>query len=145
MKKVVLLLVIFLLVGCTNNKLFNLTDKYYNKGEFINISAKDIKEDESFVLYTYNNFCVLPVHCENIFKEVMEKNKIDVLSIPFDDFKNTNFHKEVKYAPSILIVRNGDIVAYLDANSDKDLEKYQNITKFEEWLKEYINLEKTTE
>jgi hypothetical protein len=144
-KKVVLLLVIFLLVGCTNNKLFNLTDKYYNKGEFINISAKDIKEDESFVLYTYNNFCVLPVHCENIFKEVMEKNKIDVLSIPFDDFKNTNFHKEVKYAPSILIVRNGDIVAYLDANSDKDLEKYQNITKFEEWLKEYINLEKTTE
>jgi hypothetical protein len=144
-KKVVLLLVIFLLVGCTNNKLFNLTDKYYNKGEFINISAKDIKEDESFVLYTYNNFCVLPVHCENIFKEVMEKHKIDVLSIPFDDFKNTHFHKEVKYAPSILIVRNGDIVAYLDANSDKDLEKYQNITKFEEWLKEYINLEKTTE
>ena len=145
MKKVVLLLVIFLLVGCTNNKLFNLTDKYYNKGEFINISAKDIKEDESFILYTYNNFCVLPVHCENIFKEVMEKYKIDVLSIPFDDFKNTHFHKEVKYAPSILIVKNGDIVAYLDANSDKDLEKYQNITKFEEWLKEYINLEKTTE
>ena len=145
MKKVVLLLAIFLLVGCTNNKLFNLTDKYYNKGEFIDISANDIKEDESFILYTYNNFCVLPVHCENIFKEVMEKYKIDVLSMPFDVFKNTYFHKEVKYAPSILIVKKGDIVAYLDANSDKDLEKYQNITKFEEWLKEYIYLEKTTE
>lgn len=142
MKKVVLLLIIFLLVGCTNEKEFYLTDKYYNKGEFIEILPNDIRSDESYLLYTYNNFCVLPVHCENIFKEVMEKYKIDLLSMPFDDFKNTAFHKEVKYAPSVLIIKNGEIVSYLDANSDKDLEKYQNITKFEEWLKEYIYLEK---
>lgn len=142
MKKVLLLIVIFLLVGCTNNSKFYLTDKYYNNGDYIKVTPDEIKDNESLILYTYNNFCALPVHCENIFKEVMEKNKIDVLSIPFDDFKNTKYHSEVKYAPSVIIIKNGDIISYLDANSDKDLEKYQNTTKFEEWLSKYIYIEK---
>ncbi len=141
MKKFVLLITIFLLVGCTNNKEFYLEDKYYHNGDYINVSSSDIKDNESYILYTYNNFCVLPVHCENIFKEVMEKYKIDVLSIPFDDFKNTSFYQEVKYAPSILIVKKGELISYLDANSDNDLEKYQDTTKFEEWLRKYIVLE----
>ncbi len=142
MKKVLLLIIILLLVGCSNEKEFYLTEKYYNNGDYISVLASDIKDNESYILYTYNNFCILPVHCENIFKEVMEKNKIDVLSIPFEEFKNTSFYKKVKYAPSVLIIKNGEIVAYLDANSDNDLEKYQDTTKFEEWLKNYIFLEK---
>jgi hypothetical protein len=141
-KKVLLFIIILLLVGCSNKKEFYLTDKYYNNGDYISVHESDIKDNESYILYTYNNFCILPVHCENIFKEVMEKNKIDVLSIPFEEFKNTSFYKKVKYAPSVLIIKNGEIVAYLDANSDNDLEKYQDTTKFEEWLKNYIFLEK---
>ena len=144
MKKIVLLIAIFLLVGCTNNKKFYLTEKYYNNGDFIDVTSAEIPYNESYILYTYNNFCVLPVHCETIFKKVMENNKLDMLSIPFDDFKKTSLYKEVKYAPSIIIIKDGEVVSYLDANSDSDLEKYQDITKFEEWLKEYIYLEKAT-
>ena len=145
MKKVVLLLLtIFLFIGCTNNEVFSLSEKYYNNGDYISISSEEISDNESYLLYIYNNFCALPVHCENIFKEVMEKYKIDVLSMPFDNFKNTKFYKDVKYAPSIIIVKNGDIVYYLDANSDRDLEKYQNTDKFEEWLKKYIILKNET-
>lgn len=143
MKKVLLILTIFLLVGCSNNQKFNLNDKYYNSGEFIDVTINEIPNNESFILYTYNNFCALPIHCETIFKEIFEKYKIDALSIPFDEFKSTSFYKEVKYAPSILIIKNGDIIAYLDANSDEDLEKYQNTSKFEEWLKKYVYLEKS--
>lgn len=142
MKRVLLLIVIFLMIGCTNNKKLYLTDKYYNNGDFISVKADDIKDNETYILYTYNNFCALPIHCETIFKEVLEKNKIDALSIPFEDFKNTSYYKEVKYAPSVLIIDNGKIVSYLDANKDEDLEKYQDTTKFLEWLKEYIYLEK---
>ena len=146
MKKVVLLLLaIFLFIGCTNNDVFSLSEKYYNNGDYISVSSEEISDNESYLLYIYNNFCALPVHCENIFKEVMEKYKIDVLSMPFDNFKNTKFYKDVKYAPSIIIVKNGDIVSYLDANSDRDLEKYQNTDKFEEWLKKYVILENKTE
>lgn len=146
MKKVVLLLLtIFLFIGCTNNEVFSLSEKYYNNGDYISISSEEISDNESYLLYIYNNFCALPVHCENIFKEAMEKYKIDVLSMPFDDFKNTNYYKKVKYAPSIIIVKNGEIISFLDANSDRDLDKYQDANKFINWLKEYIYLEKNNE
>ena len=146
MKKIVLLIItIFLICGCAKKELFYLNDKYYNNGDYVNVTSNDIDYNNSYLLYTYNNFCALPVHCEDIFKEVMEKYKIDILSIPFNDFKNTNYYKTVKYAPSIIIVKNGEIVSYLDANSDKDLDKYQNTDKFINWLKEYIYLEKNNE
>ena len=70
----------------------------------------------------------------------MNKYKIDFLSISFDEFKNTGFYKKVKYAPSIIIVKEGKIVAYLDPNSDDDFDKYQDATKLEEWIKEYVEL-----
>ena len=59
--------------------------------------------------------------------------------------KNTKFYENVKYAPSVIIIKDGEIVSYLDANSDKDLEKYQDANKFIKWLKEYIYLEKNNE
>ena len=62
--------------------------------------------------------------------------------MPFSEFKKTVFYDTVKYAPSVIIVRNNSIIAYLDANKDEDLEKYQDVDKFEKWLNEYIYLEK---
>ena len=143
MKKIVLLLAILLLVGCSH-KTFYLSDKYYHNGDYISVTSNDIKslDNESYVLYIYNNYCNLPIHCENIFKDVMDKYKIDFLSMPFAEFKKTSFHNKVKYAPSIIIIKNNDIIAYLYANSDKDYDKYQNTEEFEKWLKEYIYLEK---
>ncbi len=142
MKKIILLIIILLLVGCTNNKEFHLTDKYYNNGDLISITAQEIPSNESYILYTYNNFCALPIHCETIFKEVLEKYKIDALSIPFDEFKNTNFYKEVKFAPSVLLIKDGEIITYLKSDSDDDYDKYQKVDEFEKWVKKYIILEK---
>lgn len=142
MKKVLLIIIIIIITGCTNNSKFYLTDKYYNNGEMISVSPSDINSHESFILYTYNNFCALPIHCENIFKEVLEKNKIDALSIPFEDFKETSFYKKVKYAPSVLLIKDGKIIDYLKADSDEDYDKYQKVDVFQEWLEKYIYLNK---
>ena len=142
MKKVLLIIIIIIITGCTNNSKFYLTDKYYNNGEMISVSPNEINNNESFILYTYNNFCALPIHCENIFKEVLEKNKIDALSIPFEDFKETSFYKKVKYAPSVLLIKDGKIIDYLKADSDDDYDKYQKVDVFQEWLEKYIYLNK---
>ncbi len=145
---VILCLSSLLITGCFNktkeedntSKIY-LTDIYYNKGNFIKIKNSDISnlKDKTYILYTYNNYCTLPVSCESIFQKFMNKYKIDFLSIPFGEFKETEFYNTVKYAPSIIIVENGSIVSFLDANSDDDLEKYQDVDKFEEWLNNYIH------
>lgn len=144
MKKVVLFIITLLLItGCKEKQIkkFHLNNKYYNEGKFITIKNLDDLKNDSYILYTYNNFCTFNVPCEDIFKEYMEKYKIDFYGIPFDNFKKTSLYKEVKYAPSIILVKDGKIVEYLDANSNKDLEKYQDTKKFEEWINKYIYTE----
>ena len=148
MKKIVLLIAIFLLTGCILNKTekFYLNDEYYNKGDYISLDSSTLEsiKDNSMIIYTYNNFCNLPIHCENIFKEVMNKYKIDFISIPFAEFKKTSFYKDVSYAPSIVIVNNGKVVNYLKADSDNDYDKYQKSDVFEKWLNDYIYFSKET-
>lgn len=144
-----LLLIIIVCVGCSNyknvdsNKIF-LSDMFYNKGNFIEIDSKSLEDysNTTYLLFTYNNFCSLPISCEKIFKSFAIDYKIDFLSMPFSEFKNTYLYDTVKYAPSVLIVENNKIIAYLDANKDDDLEKYQDVNKFKDWINNYINISK---
>ena len=135
MKKiVVIVLSVFLLTGCFSNKTnqddgtkrIYLTSSYYNKGEFIKVDDLTTLESDTYVLFTYNNFCNLAVSCDKIFESFMKKYNIDFISISFDKFKSTYLYETVKYAPSIIIVKDKEIVSYLDANSDEDLDKYQD-------------------
>lgn len=144
-KILIIFLFIVMLTGCGKKDItekFYLTEKYYNDGSFIEIKNVENIKKESYLLYTYNNYCSLQIPCEEIFKSAMEEYKIDMLSIPFDDFKSTYLYEEVKYAPSIVIVKKGKIVTYLDANSDSDLDKYQDLEAFKKWLETYIYITK---
>ena len=147
MKKiVVIVLSVFLLTGCFSNKTnqydgtkrIYLTSSYYNKGEFIKVDDLATLESDTYVLFTYNNFCNLAVSCDKIFESFMTKYDIDFIKIPFDKFKETYLYNEVKYAPSIIVVSEGKVIAYLDANKDEDLDKYQDEKAFEKWLNNYI-------
>ena len=128
-----------------SSKLY-LSSKYYNAGEFIDITSEELNKNksENYIVFTYNNYCSFQIPCETVFKSFMEKYNIDFLYIPYEDFKNTDLYKTVKYAPSIIIVSKGEIVAYLDAEEDADVDKYQDDKIFEGWIKKYINVRKNT-
>lgn len=145
LKKILLFLVcVFLLTSCSDNKKYYLSNEFYNEGNFVKVDSDEINQysNKTYLLFTYNNYCSLPIPCDKIFLEVAKKYNISILSMPFSEFKKTVFYDTVKYAPSVIIVRNNSIIAYLDANKDEDLEKYQDVDKFEKWLNEYIYLEK---
>lgn len=143
---VVLLLITLLLTGCKLNQndgkeRLYLSNNYYNSdGKYIEVSNEELldKQDETYVLFTYNNYCNLSVPCDQIFEVFMKKYKIDFLSIPYEDFKETTLHDTVLYAPSVIIVSEGKIIAYLDAESDEDLIRYTDANEFEKWLDKYV-------
>ncbi len=140
-----ILISLFIIIGCDNtNPRIYLESKYYNEGKYIDITKEEFDKikDENYVLYTYNHFCNFTTPCDKIFEKVMLKYKVDFLSMSIDEYKKTEFFNEVRYAPSIIIVKKGKILAYLDANKDEDYDKYQNPDIFEEWIIEYVNLEK---
>ena len=131
-KITVFLIIVLLLTGCKLNQddgkeRLYLSEKYYNSdGKYIDISSEDLldKEDETYILFTYNNYCNLSVPCDQIFEVFMKKYKIDFLSIPYEDFKETTLHDTIEYAPSVIVIDKGEIIAYLDAESDEDLIRY---------------------
>ena len=155
-KKNILIIICFLLVSVIGyffyNKIkqndeverFYLENKYYNNGVFVDVNNTSLEKvkNENFILFTYNNYCSMAKPCEEVFEEFMKKYKINFLSIPFEDFKNTDFYKTVKYAPSIIVVEKGKVVGYLDAESNDDLNKYQDMKEFESWLNNYIYFSK---
>ena len=148
MKKILIVLLISLtLTGCiiskkqNDNKIrFYLSDKYYHTGEFVKVDNKSLEKlnKENFILFTYNPYCNLPISCEKIFEEFMKKYNIDFSSIPFSNFNETSYYDNVKYAPSVMIIKEGEVIDYLDANDDKDLQKYQDEKEFEKWLDSYV-------
>ena len=145
-KITVFLIIVLLLTGCKLNQddgkeRLYLSEKYYNSdGKYIDISREDLldKEDETYILFTYNNYCNLSVPCDQIFEVFMKKYKIDFLSIPYEDFKETTLHDTIEYAPSVIVIDKGEIIAYLDAESDEDLIRYTDAKKIKKWLDEYV-------
>jgi len=141
-KYIIVVIVVTLTVIILKPSKMYLTDKYYSEGKFIeNIDISTLK-NENYILYTYNPYCSFETPCEDIFKAFMLKNKIDIISLPFSKFKETYLYSKIKYAPSIIIVKKRKVVAYLDANSDKDTKKYQDEKSFETWVKKYVYLNK---
>ncbi len=146
MKKVLLFLcAILFLTGCseTDNK-FYLDKQYYGSSEFILVDEKDVLElqnkKSSYVLFTYNSYCTFQVPCDDIFLEYMKTNDIAFNSISYEDFSKTELINTVLYAPSVILVKDGKIVDYLDAENDEDLDKYQDVEAFSNWINQYINI-----
>lgn len=136
-------LVLFFIVKNNTNKIY-LSDKYYNNGDFINITSNELEklDNDTYILYIYNNYCSFTVPCEDIFKEYMEKYNIDFISMKYEEFKKTTYHNKIKYAPSIIIISKGKIIDYLDPEKDSDINKYQDITEFTSWLNKHIMMNK---
>jgi len=149
MKKIVILLTILIVItGCnkTKDKKFYLDDKYYNNGSFIEITEEELNNlqdsESSYLIYTYNSYCTFKIPCDTIFEEIMKKYNIDVYSMPHELMRKTFIHDTIKYSPTLAVINKGKIVAYLNAESDDDLSKYQDAKEFEKWLDKYIYLEK---
>ena len=70
----------------------------------------------------------------NSLKNILSNNKIYKYEINMPIFRKTKLYDVVKYAPTVIVVKDGDVYAYIDAN--KDL--IENSEDLEKWLKTYI-------
>ncbi len=69
------------------------------------------------------------------------ENNIYMYTGNFVVFKNTRLYEIVKYAPAVVIVDKGKILAYTDKESDDFIKIYENKKDFYNWIKEYVKTE----
>lgn len=143
MKKIiVLILVSILLVGC-NGKI-KLEDKYYKRSEFIDADPSKvndlIKSKESFVVFIYQPMCTMSSEFEELLDEYMDIRKISIYKMSFSDMKKTSLKDTVRFYPSFIIFKDGEVVDFLDADSDEDTSRYKLVKSFKEWFESYVEV-----
>lgn len=147
MKKKLLILSIFLLilVGCKQEK-FYLEDNLYEKSAITEIDVDTFKELEKdkkeFAIFVYLPGCTSCAQFKEVLEEFCENYQLEFYSISINDVKNTSILEHIKYAPSMLIYKDGKVVDALDATSDDDKAELTEVDSFKTWLEEYIYITK---
>ena len=143
MKKIfALILISLLLVGC--NSKIKLEEKYYKRSEFIDIDYSKvedlIKSKENFVIFIYQPMCTMSSGFEELLDDYMDIRKISIYKMSFTDMKKTDLKNTVRFYPSFIIFKDGEVVDFLDADSDEDTKKYKEFDAFKEWFESYVEV-----
>ena len=148
----VILLLVVVIGGCglffgikaINNRPFRLEEKYYDNMSIIDIDHNRYEElvdkKESFILYLTLDGCTTCTIFAHKATDFVVKNKITVYRIEYKEFSQTDLKGEVEYAPSMLIFKKGKLKAFLDAQSDEDLQYYKDSNSLRTWFEKYIEL-----
>ena len=122
---------------------FSLSEEYYGEGVFEEIDAARFAElvenNKSFVVVPRMMFCPAGMPMATNAETIAARDNIKIFSILDIEFKQTELAKTVKYLPSAAIYRDGKLVAWLDAESDDDMQFYESPDGFELWLKTYLS------
>ena len=148
MKKLVVLVLLFCLVGCSNDK-FTLEEKYYGKTDYIELNVDGFNElvenKESFAVFIYQPLCSISYEFNKVLTEFSKTYKISFYKMAFSDMQETSLNNKIKYYPSLVIFKEGKVVDYLKADSDEDSKYYKDIEGFKSWFFSYVNETKANE
>ena len=155
MKKHSNILFVIILVICSlfisacnnNNVMFKLENKYYDYNDEVPFSKLDtndleklIKNKENFALFVYQPLCITSSDFEKILLEFMSTYKINFCKISFSDIKESSLGEKIKYYPSFVIFKKGEIVDYLESDKDEDIKIYKSSNEFKNWFTKYIEI-----
>ena len=120
---------------------FRLDDEYYTTSEDVSIDKDEyeklISDKKSFVVMIDKPGCVTT--------ETMREDMANSTDLQFKYYrmmwkyvKESSLHEYIKFAPSVAIIRKGEVKAWLSADKDEDSRYFNDIGALKEWLEKYI-------
>ena len=121
---------------------FRLDDDLYGPSEAIDIDKdgyeKLIAEQKSFVIMVDKANCYTTADMRKRMTEFPQDMQFKYYRIMWSDAKESSLHEHVKFVPSVAIVKKGQVVDFLDADSDEDTAKYNEAQALQDWIRSYI-------
>lgn len=121
---------------------FALDDNYYGREGLseidIDTMRQMIDEHKTFAVFIYQTSCSTSENFEKVLEEFSTRNQIAMEKTSFVEAKNSGLVGELKYYPSFAIYHNGELVDFLDADSDEDTEYYRTVEGFTKWWQQYV-------
>ena len=102
-----------------------------------------IAQQETFAVSVYLPGCSSCAAFAPVVKEVADSGQIPVYTMSLADAKenNTVIGEKVSYTPSIVLFKEGEVQAFLDASADADLPYYKNAENLSGWMGQYIQID----
>ncbi len=121
---------------------FMLSEEMYARGEVVEITAREfdklVAEKKSFAVVLHMVVCPAEFPVTNSAKELAHDEGMVIYSLVEEEFKQTALAQTVKYLPSVAIIHEGELVGYLDAESDEDVRYYKTAAGLKEWIGQYV-------
>ena len=128
------------IIPAFNSQQITLEQGFYNESKAIDIDKSGyeqlIADKKSFILMVDNQGCKTTSNMRQMMSEF--DLKFTYYRIYWPDTKDTNIRNKIKYFPSVTIVKNGEIVAALQADSDEDAKYYNNASDLQDWIKSHV-------
>lgn len=97
-----------------------------------------IENKSNFALSIYEPSCITSSNFDGVLSEFRGVYNIDFYRVAFSDLKETDLGETIKYYPSFAVLKDGELIDYLQADKDEDSEYYKNVEGFKKWLDQYI-------
>lgn len=95
---------------------------------------KLIAEHKSFLVVVHMTICPAEFPLTDTTKKLVHEEKVQIYYMNEAEFKQTSLAERIKYLPSLAVIRDGQVVNFLDAESDQDLEAYKSVEALKSWL-----------
>ena len=123
---------------------FNLESDLYSGSELKELSVDEfeklVKNKKSFVVIAHMDFCPAETPLTSTAEQLVHDDGFTFYGLKSTEFEGSSLSQSVTYLPSAAIYHNGELVKYLDAESDEDIPYYQSAEGLRNWLSNYINL-----
>ena len=114
------------------------------EGEFAELSKEDyedlIKKKKSFVIFVDQSGCDGADRLRKFSNDYFPESGVKVHKMMFSDLKETTLHEKVKYYPSLVVIRKGNVQAFLRADLDEDVDAFNQYGSFIDWVNQHILL-----
>lgn len=122
-------------------------DTKLEKSKFIRLDSVDelnrLQDNgESFPLFVYLSGCPTCASFFPIVEQYSIDNNVQMYAIDLHKIweSNNSVTERIKYAPSLFIYKDGDVVAYLNPGSDDDYNYYKDIDELSKWIASNIDI-----
>lgn len=123
---------------------FPLSTEMYDGGEMVEVTAAEfgqlLAERKSFIVVVHMMLCPAEFPVTSIAKQLAHDDGLVIYGLTEEEFRQTALAEKIKYLPSVVIYHEGELVSFLDAESDADLPYYQTVEGLRKWLRRYVEL-----
>lgn len=117
---------------------FRLSAENYVGFETVEIDATEyqrlVDERQSFLVVAHMTICPAEFPLTDTAKKLAYEKNLRIYFLDEREFEKTGLKQQIKYLPSLAVIREGELVGFLDAEADADVAAYKTAAGLEKWL-----------